>query len=273
MSERPTALVPRWNVLGIRMAALECAEATDVVIEAAAAGRPLTVSALAVHGVMTGVRDPVHQYRLNDLDLLLPDGQPIRWALGWLHGVRLQDRTRGTALMSSLCDRAASERLPVFLFGGTDALLASLGAKLTLTYPGLRIAGVRASRFRRVSGPERDAIRQAIRESGAALTFVGLGCPRQEVWLYEQRDALPMPLVAVGAAFDFLAGHLPQAPTFMQHHGLEWLHRLWREPTRLWRRYVVLNPWYLALLILQKSGLRRWDPAAGRPPDEEMRFG
>jgi exopolysaccharide biosynthesis WecB/TagA/CpsF family protein len=128
------------------------------------------------------------------------------------------------------------------------------------------------SRFRRMSPVEKQATIELIQRSGAALVFVGLGCPRQEVWAYEYRDALAMPLVAVGAAFDFHAGLLPQAPPWMQRSGLEWLYRLLREPTRLWKRYALLNPAYLALLALQASGLKRF-VASGSPPQQDLGYG
>ena len=105
-----------------------------------------------------------------------------------------------------------------------------------------------------------------------AIIFVGLGCPRQEIWAYEYREALSMPVVAVGAAFDFHAGNLPQAPTRLQRAGLEWLYRLVQEPTRLWKRYLLLNPLYVALLVLQASRLVRFDPAQTTPPTQELRY-
>jgi len=104
------------------------------------------------------------------------------------------------------------------------------------------------------------------------LTFVGLGCPRQEVWVYEYQDVLSMPFIAVGAAFGFHAGTLPQAPEYLQRFGLEWLFRLSREPRRLWHRYLFLNPYYSMLVFLQASRLRRFDSCAS-PPTSELRFG
>ena len=124
-----------------------------------------------------------------------------------------------------------------------------------------------------MSAEEKKRIVQDIRNSGATVAFVGLGCPRQEVWVYEHREALSMPLVAVGAAFDFHAGSMPQAPVLLQHLGLEWLYRLIHEPRRLWKRYITLNPMYLGLLLLQASGLVYFDPMKATPPVCEMRCG
>ena len=105
------------------------------------------------------------------------------------------------------------------------------------------------------------------------MTFVGLGCPRQEVWVYEYRNLLNMPVIAVGAAFDFHAGRLPQAPARLQQLGLEWLYRLLQEPHRLWKRYVLLNPLYLGLLALQAVGLKDFDPSHATAPTGEMLYG
>jgi N-acetylglucosaminyldiphosphoundecaprenol N-acetyl-beta-D-mannosaminyltransferase len=264
----------KHNLLGVRIDAVDYAAAVERIVNAARVGQPLAVTALAVHGVLTGVLDPAHRYRLNHLDLVVPDGQPVRWALNWLHRARLTDRVYGPHLMLKVCARAAAERLPIFLYGSSAEVLAALQARLAQRFPGLRVAGARPSRFRRLSAQEQDDMVRDIRASGAALTFLGLGCPRQEICAYELRDALSMPVLAVGAAFPFHAGHLPQAPRRLQRWGLEWLFRLCSEPRRLWKRYVVLNPLYLGLLFLQMTGWHHMDPECGStPPKEALRYG
>ena len=239
----------KHNILGVRVDAVDYAAAVERIAEATVNRRPLAVSALAVHGIMTGVLDSVQRIRLNNFDLVVPDGQPVRWALNLLHGTRLRERVYGPTLMLQMCEWAAAHEAPIFLFGGTADQLAALGQRLLLRFPGLRIAGNRPSAFRRLTAAERDQLVAEIRGSGAALTFVGLGCPRQEVWAYENREALSMPLLAVGAAFAFHAGQLSQAPRFLQDRGMEWFYRMVREPRRLWKRYALLNPLYLALLL------------------------
>jgi exopolysaccharide biosynthesis WecB/TagA/CpsF family protein len=115
---------------------------------------------------------------------------------------------------------------------------------------------------------ERAELVERIVASGAQITFVGLGCPRQEVWAYEYRDLLRMPILAIGAAFDFHAGTKPQAPHWMQDRGLEWLFRLKSEPGRLWRRYLVLNPWYLVLVATQLLRLREFSVVTYKPTSD-----
>lgn len=263
----------KQNLLGVRVDAVDYEAAVERLLSAARQRRPATATALAVHGVMTGALDLVHRHRLNRLDLVVPDGQPIRWGLNLLYGTGLADRVYGPTLMLELCTAAAEEGLPVFLYGSSEAVSDRLAVRLLERFPGLGLAGRSPSRFRRVSTEEKAAIIDRIRASGAALVFVGLGCPRQEVWAYEYGPELGVPVVAVGAAFDFLAGLLPQAPAWLQRKGLEWLFRLWHEPRRLWRRYLLLNPAYLLLLGLQWSGLRRFDPGRTVEPLQEIRFG
>jgi exopolysaccharide biosynthesis WecB/TagA/CpsF family protein len=264
---------PRYDLLGVRIAAVDYDHVVEAVVAAALERRAFAVTALAVHGVTSGARDAVHRYRLNALDLAVPDGQPVRWAARWLYGIRLRDRVYGPTLMLRICQRAASEHLPVFLFGGTADQVAALAANLQRRFPSLRIAGAEPSQFRRLAPEEDDALIARIAASGAALTFVGLGCPRQEVWAFEARARLPMPIVAVGAAFAFHAGTLPQAPPALQDRGLEWLFRLVHEPRRLWRRYLLLNPFYLWLVLLQRIGLHRFDAGDAPGPDDRLRYG
>lgn len=260
------------NLLGVGVDAVDYDGALERVFTAAHNDQPCAVSALAVHGLMTGVLDQSHRYRLNAFDLLCPDGQPVRWALNRLHGAGLTDRVYGPNLMLRICQRAAEHRTPIFLFGGGSELLAELSANLTQKFPGLIIAGTRPSKFRTLTDEEREELIQEIRASGAKITFIGLGCPRQEVFAFEMREALSMPLLAVGAAFNFHAGHLDQAPRWMQERGLEWLYRFHKEPRRLWKRYGLLNPLYVLLVSLQWSGL--WKPRkAGVPPETLVCYG
>jgi N-acetylglucosaminyldiphosphoundecaprenol N-acetyl-beta-D-mannosaminyltransferase len=251
----------RHPILGVNVSAVDYEAAVVRIVDAAQNRQPLAVSALAVHGVMTGWADAVHRRRLNGLDIVTPDGQPVRWALKWLHGVSLPDRVYGPDLTKHVAKALADSGLSVYLYGSEEEVLRAFAKNLQEEYPNLEISGVEASKFRRVSLEERDAIVERIVASGASAVFVGLGCPRQEVWAYEHRDLLNIPILAVGAAFDFHAGTLPQAPRFMQDRGLEWLFRLVQEPGRLWRRYLILNPLYLWNILLEYSKLKSFTPS------------
>lgn len=263
----------RHNLVGVRINAVDYEAATSKIIDAAKNRKPFGVSALAVHGVMTGVMDNEHRHRLNQLELIVPDGQPVRWAINMLHGCKLKDRVYGPNLMLETCEAAAKEGVPIFLFGGKQELLDDLSENLLKNYPNLKIAGMLASKFRTVSPEEKQEIIDTINASGAAITMVGLGCPRQEVWAYEFKNELRMPVLAVGAAFNFHAGQLAQAPPLLQKYGLEWFYRLTREPKRLWRRYMILNPYYVSLVVLQWLRLRKFDPASTTSPTKEILYG
>ncbi len=261
------------NVIGILVDAVDYEAAVDRIVAAATERRGYAVSALAVHGIMTGVRDRIHGYRLNHFDLVTPDGQPVRWSLNLLHGTRLTDRVYGPTLMLEICAVAAGKGLPIYLYGSTEPVLDRLQTSLRRRFSGLTVAGSEPSKFRRTTAEEKAEIADRIRSSGAAITFVGLGCPRQEVFAFEYRDALSMPVVAVGAAFDYHAGVLREPPPFVQRAGLQWLYRLAQEPQRLWKRYTVMNAAYLGRLALQRLGLARVDPNVAEPPRSEVLYG
>ena len=261
----------RHTILGVKINAVDYETAVERIISAARDRRGFAASALAVHGLMTGVLDEEQRYRLNRFDLLVPDGQPVRWGLNLLHGTGLKDRVYGPNLMLHVCARAAKEGLSIFFYGSTDEILRSMQQNLEAAYPGIKIAGMEASKFRRLTPVERDELAERIRATGASIVMVGLGCPRQEVWGYEFRDVLQLPVLTVGAAFAFTAGKVRQAPRFLQNMGLEWAFRLCMEP-RLWRRYLYLNPTYMVLLGLQKVGLLS-KSTEGRKPATEMLYG
>jgi exopolysaccharide biosynthesis WecB/TagA/CpsF family protein len=252
----------KQNVLGVQVSAVDYDSAVDKVMSAARDGRPLAVTALAVHGVMTGVQDKAHGARLNAFDLVTPDGQPVRWALNLLHRARLADRVYGPELTLRVLRASAEQGLPVYLYGSTDQTLERLIPALHRLVPDLKVAGAEASKFRPAEPGEPERIAERIRTSGARLLLVGLGCPRQEIFTYAMRPLLDMPVLAVGAAFDYHAGQLRRPPAWMQRYALEWLWRLGLEPRRLWRRYLILNPQYLTRLAAQKARLWRARPAA-----------
>lgn len=242
----------RHPVLGVDIDAIDYDEATRQIIASAREGRWLGLAALPVHGVMTAVLDRGFADDLHQLSLRVPDGQPVRWALRLLHGLRLPDRVYGPELMLRLCARSAEERLPIFLFGSQAHVLAKLKERLCARFPGLCIAGSSTGPVGTDAAMPRDEDLAAIQASGARLLFVALGCPKQERFTARTRGRLPMPVIAVGAAFDFHAGTVAQAPALLQRLGLEWAFRLANEPRRLWARYLLLNPAYVALVGLER---------------------
>jgi N-acetylglucosaminyldiphosphoundecaprenol N-acetyl-beta-D-mannosaminyltransferase len=253
------------SVLGVEIDAVDYEAAVARIINAAKAGIGYSVSALAVHGVMEGVDDAQHFSRLNDFDLITPDGQPVRWAMNWLHATELPDRVYGPRLTLEVCRAAAAEDLPVYFYGSTQETLDQLAEQMPALAPGITIAGMQPSRFATSTEAELDAIAADVRSTGAKICMVGLGCPRQEVFAYENAQRLSMPLMAVGAAFDFHAGLAKEPPAWIQRAGLQWAQRLVANPKRLWRRYLILNPRYIALVLGQRFG--RSSATVGTPPD------
>jgi len=253
--------VGKHDLLGVLVDALDYDAALGKVLTAAREGRPLALTALAVHGVMTGVHDAQHRARLNSLDVVAPDGQPVRWGLNLLYGTGLRDWVSGPELVLRVVRVMAAEGLPIYLYGSTPETLGRLSDSLRRRFPGLKVAGTEPSKFRSARPGEPAEIAERIAASGARLVLVGLGCPRQEMFVWGMRPLVNMPLLAVGAAFDYHAGRLRPAPGWMQRSGLAWLWRLALEPGRLWRRYLIGNTQYLMLLAGQKA--RLWRP---RPP-------
>ena len=231
----------------------------------AARGRA-SVTAAAVNLVMSAAEEPETMAAVLATTLAVPDGQPLVWALRAL-GHAAATRIYGPDLMAGFCARAAREQIPIYLYGGkTPAALELLEARLRERFPGLQIAGGYSPPFRALTGEEEEHVRARIDASGAAVVWVGTGQPKQELWMARMRPLLAAPLlVGVGAAFDFHAGLLPQAPPWMQRAGLEWSYRLAREPRRLWRRYARYNPRFIAGFARQYARQRLARPRRRQP--------
>jgi N-acetylglucosaminyldiphosphoundecaprenol N-acetyl-beta-D-mannosaminyltransferase len=193
-----------------------------------------------VHSVVTASLEAEFRDAINGADMAAPDGMPVAWALSRL-GFPRQPRINGPDLMSRLCAYAAKSQTKVFFYGSSPQTLTQLENKIITAFPGIRIAGMISPPFRALSAEENDAMVKLINNSGAELLFVGLGCPKQELWMASQRGKINAVMLGVGAAFDYHAGTLQRAPGWMQRGGLEWLYRFGQEPRRLWRRYLVTN--------------------------------
>lgn len=244
-------LAPRYLVAGVPVSRTTYADAVSSLVEAARARVPLLAAATSVHGLTIAAIDPEFGAVLKSFDLVTPDGQPVRWALNLLHATGLRERVYGPTLMLRLCEAAAAEGISVYFYGGRPEVLARLVERLNTIVPGLHVAGCSAPPFRELTPEEDQQEVDRIIASNAQVVFVGLGCPRQERWAYEHRIQLGRPVVCVGAAFDFHAGALRQAPGWMQARGLEWFFRLLMEPRRLWRRYAKHIPIFVVLVSRQ----------------------
>jgi N-acetylglucosaminyldiphosphoundecaprenol N-acetyl-beta-D-mannosaminyltransferase len=254
-SDGSPTLPARAEVLGVPLAVSDYDEVVAWMEATIAAGERGYVTAAAVNLVMSAREEPDTAAAVRAATLAVPDGQPLVWALKAL-GHRRATRIYGPDLMAAFCARAAEREIPIYLYGGrTPEALALLQARLRERFPGLPIAGAHSPPFRPLTAQESEEIARAIDASGAAVVWVGTGQPKQERWMHEMRPRLAAPLLAgVGAAFDFHAGLVRQAPPWMQRAGLEWAYRLMREPRRLWRRYARYNPRFLAAFAAQYAG-------------------
>ncbi|SRR5579862_977611 len=233
-------------ILGSNVAVTTYAEAVSLACGwAESRERPYAVAAANTHVVTLARRDPAYRRALDQFDLLLPDGMPLVWCIN--RGKRrLDDRVYGPTFMLKCLEAAKTAH---FFLGGGDDLLRALRER----FPGVEIAGMYAPPFGEWSAAEDDAIIGRLRAAGAGFIWVGLGCPKQEMWLARNKPRLPAGVYCgVGAAFAFHAGLLRQAPAWMQRAGLEWAFRLAVEPRRLWRRYLVNNSLFLLYLLLDR---------------------
>jgi N-acetylglucosaminyldiphosphoundecaprenol N-acetyl-beta-D-mannosaminyltransferase len=240
------------TVVGVPLALTDYERTLDWIDAAAAARARAYVCVAAVHTVMACREDPELRAAVLGADFTVPDGQPLVWALNALgHG--MQDRVYGPELMDRACARATHSGARMYLYGGRNhGALAELARRLRLRHPGLKIVGGHCPPFRPLTDAEENAIAADINRSGADVVWVGIGVPKQEKWMARMRDRLDAPvLVGVGAAFDFHAGLVPQAPDALQRLGLEWAFRLVQEPRRLWRRYLRYNPRFVLGFLCQ----------------------
>jgi N-acetylglucosaminyldiphosphoundecaprenol N-acetyl-beta-D-mannosaminyltransferase len=236
------------DVLGVEISVTSYDELCELFVAAAQRHEAVLASFLPVHGVVTAAMDSNYRHRINCFDVIAPDGQPVRWALNWLHKAQLSDRVSGPHMMLCICQRAAEQGVGIYLYGSTQDTLDNLRANLEQRFPQLRVLGVESPPFRPLSAEENDAVVDRINASGAGLVFIGLGLPRQDYFAYQNRNRINAVQLCVGAAFDFHAGKKKLAPLWMQKTGLEWTYRLLQEPRRLWKRYLVTNTMFVYLM-------------------------
>ena len=235
------------SLLGTRIDAVSWEQAVARIMRWAVAREARIVCLCNVHSVISARRDPALRAAIDCADLATPDGAPLAWLMR-KRGYAEQQRINGPDLMWRVLAEAERLQFPVFMLGSTAATLMQLKVAVQNTYPHLPLAGLLAPPFRALTTAEDDAIVDTINDSGARLLLVGLGCPKQEIWMAKHRQRLHVVMLGVGAAFDYHAGTLKRAPPFWQQHGLEWLYRLAMEPSRLLKRYLVTNTLFLLSL-------------------------
>lgn len=259
--------IPRANILGVGVSAINMEMALRTIEEWIARQEPHYVCVTGVHGVMESWRDGELRRTHNAAGLVTPDGMPLVW-LSRFMGFRQVERVYGPDLMLAVCERSATRGYRQFFYGGAPGVAEKLASRLQSRFPGLQVAGFYSPPFRALTPEEDRTVAERINVAKPSILWVGLSTPKQERWMAEHVTRLNAPvLIGVGAAFDFHAGHKRQAPRWMQQGGLEWLFRLLMEPRRLWRRYLINNPWFLWLVLLQALGRRpsRQESEVGGP--------
>ncbi len=254
----PIPIPSTVSILGVPLSLTDYERTLDWIDGMVALGQRGYVCVANVHTVMASAEDPELRAAVLGSSINVPDGQPLVWAMNAL-GHSLGGRVYGPELMDRACARAARTGLRFYLYGGRNqGALVQLALNIRQQHPGVRIVGGYSTPHRDLTSEEHAAVVEEINRSGADVVWVGIGVPKQEKWMAQMRRELEVPvLVGVGAAFDFHAGLVPQAPNWMQEAGLEWAFRLGHEPRRLWRRYLRYNPRFVGSFALQFVEHRR----------------
>jgi N-acetylglucosaminyldiphosphoundecaprenol N-acetyl-beta-D-mannosaminyltransferase len=248
----------RINVLGVGLSAINLDLALAAIDSALARKAKGYICVTGVHGVMEAQNDEKLRDILNHSFLNTPDGMPMVW-LGRLNGAREMDRVYGPDLMLLVCELSQKKGYTHFFYGGAPGVAQELQQKLEAKFPGIKIVGTYTPPFRPLDADEEAALIREIREKKPDMLWVGLSTPKQEKFMAQYHDKLDATLFfGVGAAFDFHAGRVRQAPRWMQRSGLEWFFRLCCEPRRLWRRYFRNNPLFVFRVFCQWTGLKKY---------------
>jgi N-acetylglucosaminyldiphosphoundecaprenol N-acetyl-beta-D-mannosaminyltransferase len=238
------------NVIGSSIDIIDWAGAIARISQWAQTRQSAYVCICNVHSVVTAQQDARFATVVQQADMATPDGAPVAWMLRKL-GASQQQRINGPDLMWRYCEHAAQTGESIFLYGSTQETLFALRAKLLEAYPSLKIAGGYSPPFRTLTDEEAQQVIEQINASGAGTVWVSLGCPKQELWMAAMKGRINAVMVGVGAAFDYHAGTIIRAPLWMQRNGLEWLHRLFSEPRRLWKRYFSTNSRFILAATIQ----------------------
>ncbi len=252
------------DILGVNVASTSYAEVVAKSVEWAKTRQSRTLVFANVHVIMEAYDNPEFRDSLNAADLVNPDGVPLVWALKLL-GNTQASRVYGPDCTLAMLKAAASNGIPVGFYGGSPDTLEKLSTAVRERYPGITISISISPPFRATTAEEDASFIQKIIDSGTGILFIGLGCPKQELWMMSHAGRIPAVMFAVGAAFDFIAGTKQQAPRWMMRSGTEWLFRLATEPRRLYRRYARQNPrfvWYFARQLASRRRQKSLDLSA-----------
>lgn len=248
----------RFNVLGVGVNAVSFSEAVDIFVHAIESGRTGYVCLSSVHPIVEAVRDYSFRRILNRSLLTLPDGMPLVW-VGRLQRHRRMERVYGPDFMLAICEQSVRKKWTHFLYGGKEGVGEALKKNLERKFPGIRVCGTYCPPFRDLTAEEEDELQKVVSAASPDIMWVGISSPKQEKFMASHSGVLKCRMmVGVGAAFDLHTGRMRDAPKWMKEAGLQWFHRLTQEPFRLGRRYIVTHPTFVFLIMLQLSGLKKF---------------
>ena len=248
MVESKTA---KLHILNVEISEIDMDDACLLVEEGVSKRQKKYICVCPVSTIMECKRSEKVLKSVNSADLVTPDGMPVVW-IGRMLGFKNIRRVYGPELMQNICDISAKKGYKLYFYGANQDTLNKLQERLSNKYPGLIISGSFSPPFRQLIEEEDNKIVEEINRSNPDIIWVGLGSPKQDVWMYEHRERINAPvMIGVGAAFDFLAGTKPQAPRWVRDNGFEWLFRLITEPKRLWRRYLINYPLFVYYLLVE----------------------
>ena len=262
------------RILGVPVSRTNMAHAVSTILSWINHAESRYVCVRDVHGVMQARSSPHLQLVHEEAGLVVPDGMPLVW-ISQLRGDRSVSRVAGADLVDALCQASQKGGIRHFFYGGADGVAEKMSITLSRKYPGLRVAGFATPPFRDLTSEENEQIIETIKRSKAQILWVGISTPKQELWMYRHVRRCPgLTMIGVGAAFDFHTGQIARAPKWMQDCGLEWLHRLKSEPVRLWRRYLIMAPKFLACVMFEliqemcrRDGADKKSRSTGRSDD------
>lgn len=243
---------PYIKVLGMKVDMVQIPDVLNVMI------RWISNKEIGNYVVISNANDAVLSKKnrtvkkaVNSSSLSVPDGKSLV-LLGRLYGYKLKRRVYGPELMNEFCKLAAEKGYSNYFYGGSEGLPEKLKTKLIMKYPALNVVGTYSPPFRKLTEEEDKSIVEMINRANPDVLWIGLGCPKQQLWMYEHKDNIKVPImIGIGAAFDFHAGTKKQAPLWMREHGLEWFFRLITEPKRLWKRYIVDGVFFLYNIFIE----------------------
>lgn len=233
--------INKFYILNVGISAINMDDARSLIEDAISRKCKKYICVCPVSTIMECKRNEKALASVNSADLVTPDGMPTVW-LGRMRGYKCIKRVYGPELMQDICNASVKKSYKNYFYGSAENVLDRLGKSLLKQYDGLIISGMYSPPFRQLTVEEDERMIEDINRNNPDIIWVGLGSPKQDLWMYEHRNRINAPvMIGVGAAFDFLAGVKPQAPRWIRNNGFEWLFRLVTEPRRLWRRYLVDN--------------------------------